>query len=289
MSGQLADLLSGDVVFAQINSDNIVVQVAVVPHTVAHRGEEYLASDLNLGGRWILASDAAQPTLRTASVGDYWDSQLNQFVPPDHGISDHLLSWNGVTSPTGPSIMLESIPRSGNIFTATILKHGIPGVFQRWGYLAPHNPMTFEKAIGKFDLILVVLRDPLESSASWISMKGHLESPKAIAKWFNDIEDLFNAMILHKENLTFLNFNEVITSPQYVVDSLARSLQTSSGPLDLERIRQEIKDTIPSSESFYSLPTSNRDRLNYTKDLLRQKFPVEFDRLYRKYDVLVNL
>jgi hypothetical protein len=42
--------------FALIDDNNIVVQVLVVPNEQQHRGEEFLATDLGLGGRWIQTS-----------------------------------------------------------------------------------------------------------------------------------------------------------------------------------------------------------------------------------------
>ena len=41
------------VYFAKIDSDNTVLQVTVVPDEEEHRGQEYLADDLGLGGTWI--------------------------------------------------------------------------------------------------------------------------------------------------------------------------------------------------------------------------------------------
>lgn len=42
--------------FAEINNENIVLRVLVVPDDQEHRGQEFLANDLKLGGRWIQCS-----------------------------------------------------------------------------------------------------------------------------------------------------------------------------------------------------------------------------------------
>ena len=42
--------------FAQIDNNNIVVQVLVVDDSVAERGQDFLANDLGLGGTWIQTS-----------------------------------------------------------------------------------------------------------------------------------------------------------------------------------------------------------------------------------------
>jgi hypothetical protein len=42
--------------FAGIDESNIVQRVLVVPDDEQHRGEEYLADDLGLGGAWVQTS-----------------------------------------------------------------------------------------------------------------------------------------------------------------------------------------------------------------------------------------
>ena len=38
--------------FAQIDSNNVVVNVLSVPDEQQHRGQEYLANNVGLGGTW---------------------------------------------------------------------------------------------------------------------------------------------------------------------------------------------------------------------------------------------
>ena len=42
--------------FAEIGSDNFVIRVLVVPDEQEHRGQEYMADDLGLGGTWVQTS-----------------------------------------------------------------------------------------------------------------------------------------------------------------------------------------------------------------------------------------
>lgn len=42
--------------FAEVDKDNIVIQVVVVPDEQEHRGQEYLSKDLKLGGTWLKTS-----------------------------------------------------------------------------------------------------------------------------------------------------------------------------------------------------------------------------------------
>lgn len=42
--------------FAEIDESNVVLRVLVVPDEQEHRGQEYLADDLGLGGTWLQSS-----------------------------------------------------------------------------------------------------------------------------------------------------------------------------------------------------------------------------------------
>lgn len=68
--------------FAEINSDNIVVRVLVVPDEEEQRGEEFLSVDLGLGGRWIQTSYNGNIRGLFAGVGFLYNEELDVFLPP---------------------------------------------------------------------------------------------------------------------------------------------------------------------------------------------------------------
>ena len=86
--------------FAEIDSDNIVLRVLVVHDNDEHRGQEFLADDLGLGGTWIKTSyntmggghyeggDWSKPDGGTpfrynfAAIGDTWDAVNEAFIRP---------------------------------------------------------------------------------------------------------------------------------------------------------------------------------------------------------------
>lgn len=68
--------------FAEIDTNNIVLRVLAVPDEHEHRGEEYLAQDVGLGGRWIQTSFNARIRRRFAGVGYVYDPVRDAFVPP---------------------------------------------------------------------------------------------------------------------------------------------------------------------------------------------------------------
>jgi hypothetical protein len=68
--------------FAELDSNNIVTQVLVVPNHQENRGQEYLANDLGLGGNWIRTSYNGNIRKNFAGIGySYWPD-LDAFVPP---------------------------------------------------------------------------------------------------------------------------------------------------------------------------------------------------------------
>ena len=68
--------------FAEIEN-NIVTRVLVVPDGQEHRGQEYLADDLHLGGTWVQTSYNARIRKNYAGVGFTFDAMRDAFIPPE--------------------------------------------------------------------------------------------------------------------------------------------------------------------------------------------------------------
>lgn len=68
--------------FAQIDETNKVVNVLVVPDNQEHRGQEFLANDLGLGGTWIQTSYNANIRGKFAGINDIYDPINDVFVSP---------------------------------------------------------------------------------------------------------------------------------------------------------------------------------------------------------------
>ncbi len=71
--------------FAQIDENNIVLQVLVIPDFQEHRGQEYLANDLNLGGIWKQTSYNNRIRKNYAGIGFTYDEIREAFIPPKPG------------------------------------------------------------------------------------------------------------------------------------------------------------------------------------------------------------
>jgi hypothetical protein len=86
--------------FAQIDADNIVVRVLVVPDEQEHRGQEFLANDLQLGGNWVQTSYNNRIRRRFAGVGFTYDPIADVFLRPrpyPSWILDNDYSWQAPT------------------------------------------------------------------------------------------------------------------------------------------------------------------------------------------------
>jgi len=68
--------------FAELDADNIVVRVLVVPNEQENRGHDYLATDLGLGGTWVQTSYNARIRKNYAGIGYTFDSERDAFIPP---------------------------------------------------------------------------------------------------------------------------------------------------------------------------------------------------------------
>jgi len=66
--------------FAEIDNNNIVLRVLVVPDEQEHRGQEFLANDLNLGGRWIQTSYNNNIRKQYAGIGYTYNEDVDIFV-----------------------------------------------------------------------------------------------------------------------------------------------------------------------------------------------------------------
>lgn len=68
--------------FAEINENNQVLRVIVVPNEQEHRGQDFLANDCNLGGIWIQCSYNATIRKNYPSMGWIYDEDRDAFIAP---------------------------------------------------------------------------------------------------------------------------------------------------------------------------------------------------------------
>jgi len=69
--------------FAEIDGNGIVKQVLVVPDQQEHRGQDYLANDLGLGGTWIQTSYNHRIRKQYAGIGFKYDAAAEEQAKRD--------------------------------------------------------------------------------------------------------------------------------------------------------------------------------------------------------------
>lgn len=67
---------------AEIDNNGTVLRVLVVPNAQEHRGHDFLASDLGLGGTWVQTSYNARIRKNYAGIGYTYDAARDAFIPP---------------------------------------------------------------------------------------------------------------------------------------------------------------------------------------------------------------
>jgi hypothetical protein len=80
--------------FAEIDSNNIVLRVLVVDNEQEHRGQEFLAEDLGLGGTWVQTSYNANFGGKFAGIGDTWDG--TNFTSPAPIVEEPAIEENNL-------------------------------------------------------------------------------------------------------------------------------------------------------------------------------------------------
>jgi hypothetical protein len=85
--------------FAKLDQDNTVLEVLVVPDSEEHRGAEFLAQDLGLGGNWIQTSFTGKIRATFALPGMKYLPDADKFMPekpelnPSFVFDEQLWKW----------------------------------------------------------------------------------------------------------------------------------------------------------------------------------------------------
>jgi hypothetical protein len=75
--------------FAEIDLNNTVIRVLVVPDEFENDGQNYLANEIGLGGTWVQTSYHGNIRKNYAGIGFTYDRVRDAFIPakPDNAIS----------------------------------------------------------------------------------------------------------------------------------------------------------------------------------------------------------
>ena len=87
--------------FAEIDENNKVIRVLVVDNSQEHRGQEFLAVDLKLGGTWIQTSYNNNFRKNFAAIGGTYDPIKDIFIaekPFPSWVLDENNDWQAPVS-----------------------------------------------------------------------------------------------------------------------------------------------------------------------------------------------
>lgn len=83
--------------FAEINKNNIVIRVIVVPDEQEIRGLDFIAKDLGLGGNWKQTSYNNKIRKNYAGIGFMYDEIRDAFIAPEPegniGFDEETCRW----------------------------------------------------------------------------------------------------------------------------------------------------------------------------------------------------
>ena len=87
--------------FAEVDTNDVVLRVLVVGNDQEHRGQEFLADDLALGGTWVQTSYNGNMRKNYAGVGFTFDRVRDAFIAPKPYASwvldEQTCLWNAPT------------------------------------------------------------------------------------------------------------------------------------------------------------------------------------------------
>jgi hypothetical protein len=258
--------------FAEIDANNVVIRVLVVDNkdiTIdgiqsEQAGIDFLAS-LGLGSNWIQTSYNANIRKKFAGAGDIYDPTEDVFTMAENNAPHNKIPWGGIFTPTSPSILIDSAPRSANQFFNEVLVQAFPQAFHRWGYLHQHNSESFAKGIGKFDVVATIIRNPIDSVASSM-LAFDLTTQESIIAQLHETLKIFTAIKDNKTNVFIFDFNDITADPTIAISEIAMRLGVTAEPYNAETITELLK--IYEINSTYALPIGNNASLDEAKNTL---------------------
>ena len=258
--------------FAQVDENNIVLQVVSVDNkdiTIngiesEQSGIDFLTS-LGLGSNWIQTSFNGSIRNKFAGIGDVYDPIEDVFTLAEIDAPHNKIPWGGILTPTSPSILVDSAPRSANQFFNEVLAQAFPQAFHRWGYLQQHNSNSFVKGIGKFDVVATIVRNPIDSVASSI-LAFNLTTDESIVEQLEETLKMLTATKDNKANIFVFDFNSITADPTVAVAEIATRLGVTAEPYDADTITELLR--MAEITSTYSLPIDNNAALDEAKNTL---------------------
>lgn len=158
---------------------------------------------------------------------------------------------------------LTGFPRSANTYCYNILKVVFPSLILRTHI---HTTASIKLALRHRVPTLVLVRDPVSTCCSLL-LKHHLEpSPKEVESLLKDYIEYHDFVSSNKERFRILKFEDVVSSPGFIVRSVSEYLKFSMSSAEIEAKAQEGQRLVELKESQKavegsSLPNETRKKM----------------------------
>ncbi len=245
-------------------------------------GKEFI-SNLGITGNWMLTSNDIRN--KTASIGDIYNEDEDIFVIDESMMELFSVPWQGILIPESPSILFDAAVRSSNQFTTTAINQMFPDAFKRWGYLTQHNPKSFLKGIQNFDLMVTVVRNPIDSIASDIVVSKS-NSEDEIRACFNRCLDMLKEINKYKNDICIFKFEEIINNPGIIGSEISLRLNYPALEYDEQKVYEAL-DKLPKID-YYPTPINNSELLNNAKNEINNTYSDLLNECNIVYNEVIN-
>lgn len=158
---------------------------------------------------------------------------------------------------------LTGFPRSANTYCYNILKVVFPSLILSYHI---HTTASIKLALKHRVPTLVLVRDPISACCSLL-LKNQLEpSPNKVESLLNDYIEYYEFVLSNKGRLKILKFEDVVSSPGFIVSSVCEYLKFSISSAEIEAKAKDGQRLVEAKESLKaiegsSLPNETRKKM----------------------------
>lgn len=250
--------------FARIDSNSIVIEVIAVDNSDIlvdgveneQKGKDFIAS-IGLEGNWIQTSYNGNFRFKFAGIGMFYDAEHDEFIEvlDNSVLPKPMASGNEIRTLDRKTLVVDGFPRSGNVYLSYLTAFAFEGedIDQKLGFKQLHNIKTLTDGSEKFDLVVVAVRNPIDSIKSTIKMFEYdANDVNSIFKLVSENLVWFQTLRENKNNLLIIDFNTLTENPQIVVNKIAERINVIPNTFS----PQDVLDRINSDNLDIHLPNN---------------------------------
>lgn len=250
--------------FARIDSNSIVIEVIAVDNSDIlvdgveneQKGKDFIAS-IGLEGNWIQTSYNGNFRFKFAGIGMFYDAEHDEFIEvlDNSVLPKPMASGNEIRTLDRKTLVVDGFPRSGNVYLSYLTAFAFEGedIDQKLGFKQLHNIKTLTDGSEKFDLVVVPVRNPIDSIKSTIKMFEYdANDVNSIFKLVSENLVWFQTLRENKNNLLIIDFNTLTENPQIVVNKIAERINVIPNTFS----PQDVLDRINSDNLDIHLPNN---------------------------------